>query len=552
MNTSIKTRLYLLAILPIILISITIMGITYKETNVINDTQMEITRSKMLEMKQNELKSYMEIISSELDHFSKKKFSNLELHELLNSIHFNSSNGYIMGFTPTGIRVIGPGNIGENVWNLQDSHGNYLIQNLINTAKNGTGYSEYFYPKPNTTKPLAKLTYSIYVPHLDLIIGTGFYTDDINNVLNEMEKVNNIQLLHSMKTIILFTFISMIIVITICFFINRSIIAPINLFDKSIREFASGNADLTARIPSFSTPEFSTLSNNFNKFVESLHKIITNVSTVSKDVMAETISMSDRSDSVNTIVMTQRSETEQIATAMTELTTSSHEISLSAEQAAKAAQDADNHAKLAMRTVNEASESVKTLAAELEQANIVIYQLEEDVKNIASSLSVIQGIAEQTNLLALNAAIEAARAGEKGRGFAVVADEVRKLASSTQDSTAQIHHRIEALKSGSDSAVNVMSASKNFSMLTVNKAEAASEALSEILVSVNTITEMNLLIATATQEQNIVGQEISERIVSVADQSSKSAELAEQNHIGGTLLNQKANTLTKIIDRFTL
>ncbi|GEK15856.1 hypothetical protein AFI02nite_38920 [Aliivibrio fischeri] len=134
----------------------------------------------------------------------------------------------------------------------------------------------------------------------------------------------------------------------------------------------------------------------------------------------------------------------------------------------------------------------------------------------------------------------------------MVADEVRKLESSTQDSTAQIHQRIEALKSGSDSAVQVMTASKNFSLLTVSKAEAASEALNEILASVNTITEMNLLIATATQEQSIVGQEISERIISVSDQSYESAELANQNREGGALLNKKANALVEIVDRFTL
>ncbi|MCP3697973.1 MAG: chemotaxis protein, partial [Aliivibrio sp.] len=262
--------------------------------------------------------------------------------------------------------------------------------------------------------------------------------------------------------------------------------------------------------------------------------------------------MSERSAQVNAVVTNQRSETEQIATAMTELTTSSHEISSNAEQAANSAQDADNNAQVAMKTVNEASESVKTLAAELDEASNVISKLEGDVQNIASTLSVIQDIAEQTNLLALNAAIEAARAGEQGRGFAVVADEVRKLASRTQESTAQIHQRIEALKSGSDSAVQVMETSKNFSTLTVNKAVAASESLGHILLSVNTIMEMNSLIATATQEQSIVGQEISERIVSVSDQSSESAELASQNSAGGILLNQKANELSELVARFTL
>ncbi|PQJ88529.1 methyl-accepting chemotaxis protein [Aliivibrio sifiae] len=552
MNLSIKVRLYLLAILPIVLTSVLIMAITYKETKALHQAKMDMTRSQMMEMKRTELKSYMEIISSELKHLSENETKESDIYELLSSITFDGPYSYIMGFKPNGLRVIGPNGVGENVWDLQDKKGNYLIQNLIRAAKNGSGYTEYFFPKPNTNIPLAKLTYSIYVPQFDLIVGTGFYTDDIDAALNDMKMLSDDKLSQSMRTIMIFTLIIVVVVAVLGFVINRSIISPIRLFDESIRSFASGDADLTAKMPDFTAPEFNQLSKNFNLFVASLHQIISNVSVVSQDVMAETISVSERSDKVNTVVMNQRSKTEQIATAMTELTTSSHDISLNAEQAASSAQDADNHAQVAMRTVNEASESVKTLASELDEASHVISKLEEDVQNIASSLSVIQGIAEQTNLLALNAAIEAARAGEQGRGFAVVADEVRQLASSTQDSTAKIHQRIEALKSGSDSAVQVMAASKNFSLLTVSKAEAASEVLNEILVSVNTITEMNLLIATATQEQSIVGQEISELIVSISDQSSESAELAEHNRAGGVLLNKKANTLVDIVDRFTL
>ena len=554
MNLSIKVRLYLLAILPIVLTSVLIMAITYKEKSALNQVQMDITRSQMMKMKRTELKSYMEIISSELAYFSKKNLNDADIYELLKSVKF-SNDGYLFGFKSNGTRVLlGASNkgIGDNAWGLQDTKGNYFIQDLISAAKNGSGYTEWYFPKPNTTTELAKLGYSVYFPTWDVIVGTGFYTDDIDAVLNDMKMLSDEKLFQSMRTIILFTFIIVVVVAMFGFVINRSIISPIRLFDESIRSFASGDADLTARMPNFTAPEFNQLSKNFNLFVGSLHQIISNVSVVSQDVMAETISMSERSDKVNSVVMDQRSETEQIATAMTELTTSSHEISLNAEQAANSAQDADNHAQVAMRTVYEASESVKTLASELDEASHVMSKLEEDVQNIASSLSVIQGIAEQTNLLALNAAIEAARAGEQGRGFAVVADEVRKLASSTQESTAQIHLRIEALKSGSDSAVQVMEASKNFSLLTVSKAEAASEALNEILVSVNTITEMNLLIAAATQEQSIVGQEISERIVSVSDQSTESAELADQNREGGTLLNKKANTLVDIVNRFTL
>ncbi|NVJ57744.1 MAG: chemotaxis protein, partial [Vibrionaceae bacterium] len=202
--------------------------------------------------------------------------------------------------------------------------------------------------------------------------------------------------------------------------------------------------------------------------------------------------------------------------------------------------------------VNSAAKSVEALAQEVSQASNVISHLEGNVKNIAVSLGVIQDIAEQTNLLALNAAIEAARAGEQGRGFAVVADEVRKLASRTQESTGEIHQMIEQLKSASDAAVKAMDSSQTLSTSTVEEANSAAQALVKIQESIGTIMDMNALIATATEEQSIVGHEISQRVVVISDQSSQSAELANENRSGSQELNQRAAQLYDLVDRFTV
>ncbi|GAL25294.1 methyl-accepting chemotaxis protein [Vibrio variabilis] len=302
----------------------------------------------------------------------------------------------------------------------------------------------------------------------------------------------------------------------------------------------------------FDAPEFKRLGRNFNAFVSSLQEIIANVSSTSHAVVEETKEMKSRAAQVDSLASSQREETEQVATAMTEMTTTSSEISSNATSAAESAQAADTNARDAQLTVNTAASSVRELAEEVLQASNVISRLEGDVKNISTSLAVIQDIAEQTNLLALNAAIEAARAGEQGRGFAVVADEVRQLASRTQQSTGEINQMIEQLKGASDEAVKAMDSSRTRGEATVQQANDAAAAIEEIQRAIANIHDMNALIATATEEQAIVGKDIAQRIVVISDQSAESASLAAKNRDGSTNLNGRASQLEQLVSRFTV
>ncbi|WP_185976967.1 MULTISPECIES: methyl-accepting chemotaxis protein [Shewanella] len=327
---------------------------------------------------------------------------------------------------------------------------------------------------------------------------------------------------------ILYSVLALIVAILLMSGIIRQLMKPLDILNEAMRDVSTGEGDLTRRLSTDSDVEFATLAGNFNNFVIKLQDLIQQVKSIGSEVSQGTQATARGASEALEAMGQQTQEVEQLATAMHEMSVTASDVANNAQSAAYAVQQADNAVSEGVTAVVQTTESIEQLSAQIDNAANAVKELEADTVSIESILGVINAIAGQTNLLALNAAIEAARAGESGRGFAVVADEVRTLAARTQQSTSEIKEKIEKLQVGVATVVSVMDDSRQTTVTTVEKAQVANETLVKIRSSIEEITDMNLQIASAAEEQSQVAEEMNRNTSNIRDLSTQVANNSEQ------------------------
>ncbi|KPY22608.1 methyl-accepting chemotaxis protein [Pseudomonas savastanoi] len=251
-------------------------------------------------------------------------------------------------------------------------------------------------------------------------------------------------------------------------------------------------------------------------------------------------------------IQRQNNEIDQAATAVNEMTSAVEEVARNAEYTARSSSNATSAAQAGLGLVKKTVSAINTMSTDVQKTATLIGELAGQSRDIGKVLDVIRGLAEQTNLLALNAAIEAARAGEAGRGFAVVADEVRALAHRTQQSTSEIERLVTDIQTGTERAVGSMRGNTELASETLGIAEGANESLTVISAAVSEINDLNLVIASAAQQQAHVAREVDRNLMNIRDLSAQSSSGAQQTSNASRELSTLALDLNNIVGRFRL
>lgn len=297
-------------------------------------------------------------------------------------------------------------------------------------------------------------------------------------------------------------------------FVKNQVFSPVEQISKALEEFSGGHIEVT--LPVVNNQEVGSLVDSAERLKTFLSDLRSQVSTSSSELTHSSRSLGDGTKNMGERIQETHSMSDQIATAMDEMTATAREVSGHASNAADQTHAMNASVIDGQKSMSDASGAIARLSSQMDVAVETVRKLAEDSSSVGKVLSVIRGIAEQTNLLALNAAIEAARAGEQGRGFAVVADEVRSLAQKTQESTQEIQVIIENVQNGAKNTTSVMDSSKAITTETQDLFTKAGERLEEIGRSIGELNSLNTHVARAVDEQTSAADSISRDVTRVA------------------------------------
>ncbi|HDY7969549.1 TPA: methyl-accepting chemotaxis protein [Vibrio vulnificus] len=343
-----------------------------------------------------------------------------------------------------------------------------------------------------------------------------------------------------------------VITITVVTPLIKALFTNLLTVSSALKTISEGGGDLTQRIKVVSHDEVGLLAENFNLFVGQLQNLLCEVRNVTEQVNIQSSSIATAASKQEKQAKSQQDEVTMVATAVTEMASATQEIANNCEQTANASANSVLVSSKGQDIAKTCQSSIESLSSQVNDATAIISKLSAQGQEINTIVSTISDIAEQTNLLALNAAIEAARAGEQGRGFAVVADEVRILSQRTHKSTEEITAMIATLKTTTQAAVDVMAECHDLAVTSVDDAQNANDAFSEIAMAISQISDMSTQIATAAEEQTSVTDEIGRNTDAIREVADSFMTESRKGVVQSSQLSALSDKLNVLLSQFKL
>ncbi|MBU1391993.1 MAG: methyl-accepting chemotaxis protein [Gammaproteobacteria bacterium] len=552
-NFSLRNKLLLLSLFPLILTLCILMTVSYYVEQSALADEVTTFRTKLIGERKTQIKEATEIAAGIVQYQLSLK-ENGNVNQALRDIRFGSS-GYFFIYDSQGknlFHAVMPNLEGQNKIDMTDPRGTKIIVGLLDAAKRGDGNFSFYFQKPNTNEQIEKIGYSMMIPGTDWMLGTGAYIDDIDAVVEDYRATVTEQMIEKSYAILLIALLLAAMTAAVILITAQRMVSPIKNMADNLNDIAKGEGDLTKRLIVKGEDEIAQLGQSFNLFVDKLQTIIGDVANATAKVKTAVNAIHDQTKVMSSQLISHNNETDQVVTAITEMSATASEVAQNTTQVAEATHAATGDVANAQRCVDASLEEISALMAQINNAAGSIQSLSEQSKKINNVLSVIGGIAEQTNLLALNAAIEAARAGEQGRGFAVVADEVRNLASRTQSSTLEINEMLSELHKLVALAVKTMEESQQSCVRSVDSSRAISESLGSVTSAVTAINDMSTQIATAATEQSSVTEEINRNVFAIQEIVNELLHSSEDAARVSQTVSQEGINLGKLVGQFKI
>ena len=332
--------------------------------------------------------------------------------------------------------------------------------------------------------------------------------------------------------------------------IMRSILSSLSRLQAAMRQMASGEADLTLRLPAEGKDELADISRCFNQFVAHIQAVVRDIIQDARALEAAAATLYHQTEHAEKGIDTQFKTVERLTSLMQQLEQEAQEVAGFSSNTAKAASDAIGRVEKGVERVDGTQQQIRLLASVMEGLRESITVLDEESGTIGMVIGVIEEIAEQTNLLALNAAIEAARAGEHGRGFAVVADEVRQLAQRTQESTKQISEVIQRIRQKTQETVSRMHAGDEATEQSLQAIEEAEKTLKPVTVLMRDLTSLSDQMQKVAQHETELVSTVGQRIGDIRTVTEQAVDQTKATRREGEKMQQIAAHLDKLLRKF--